>query len=343
MKRKCAAFVAVLAFAAVAQAGGWRYIGRGVYQGDSYYWTCYQKCGCWYYQKLCPVAQLPAVGTPTFWEKMAELGARTEELQSEADYVRSRYPGRYPVGSNTLTTGYNVLTQGYQQALVQGGTTLQATGAYVSPVDVNGLVHEAQRLQELAAGNSSQANSQVNSIVSTAVEGNSAAARIMAAGQVAAATIAASMPPPQTSTTIFQSRQVQGQAPQAATASFSQASPSPSDAVALLSHGLLMQNCAKCHDPLKHKGNMDVTGDPVGLAEFRDEIIRRIHLPPGNKDKMPPDPAPNVSEPVANGLVAGIPVRQRFAAAQNGLPIPPQAGDQPPAPPTDGTLPAPQN
>ncbi len=295
---------AVLSFATVTQAGTWEYVGHGVYRGDSYYWHAYQVCGCWKYEKLCAVVQCPQVGAPGFWEKMAELGARTDELQSQAEYVKSRYPGRYPVAANYETTGYSVLQQGY----VQGGSTPQSTGPAYFPIDLNAAIHEAQRIQELAGVNSSQANAQVNTIVNSAVEGNSAAARIMAAGQVAAATIAASVPPVQ-QTTVFQSKQVQ--------ASSGPPNMGPAgDSVSLLSHGLLMQNCAGCHSPRKLSGNLDLTVDPAALVSVRDLIEKKIvsgEMPKGH---------PHLSEAVVNGLLAGIP-RQTFAATP---PIP-----QPPA------------
>ncbi len=303
---------AVLSFATVTQAGTWEYVGHGVYRGDSYYWHAYQVCGCWKYEKLCAVVQCPQVGAPGFWEKMAELGARTDELQSQAEYVKSRYPGRYPVAANYETTGYSVLQQGY----VQGGSTPQSTGPAYFPIDLNAAIHEAQRIQELAGVNSSQANAQVNTIVNSAVEGNSAAARIMAAGQVAAATIAASVPPVQ-QTTVFQSKTL-------AAPGFQAASPvTTGDAVSLLSHGLLMQNCSGCHSPRKLSGNLDLTVDPAGLGAVRALIEQKIvsgEMPKGH---------PHLAEAVVNGMLAGIP-RQTFAATP---PIPQQPEDQPPLPP----------
>ncbi len=334
MKRAAIGFL-VLAFASVAQAGRWKYCGHGVYQGDNYFWAAHCVCGCWKYERLCAVENCPQPGTPGFWEKMAELNVKADELQAEKDYVTARWPGRYRA-ADVQTTGYSVMQQGY----VQGGTTLQATGAYIAPVDVNGIIHEAQRLQELAGVNSSQANAQVNTIVNSAVEGNSASARIIAAGQVAAATIAASMPPPQTNTTVFQSRSIASGPSVPATASFATVQPS-GDAVALLSHGLLVQQCAACHNPTKHAGNLDVTGDVSTLAAVRDEIERRITLPALDKDHMPRG-KPELSQSVVNGLLAGIP-RQTFAARVETPPIPQQPADQPPLPPQDGTPVAPQN
>ncbi len=324
MKRAAIGFI-VLAFASVAQAGRWQYCGHNVYQGDTYYWRAYCVCGCWKYEKLCPVANCPAPGTADFWTRMAELNAKTDELNNEADYVKSRWPGRYRA-ADVQTTGYSVLQQGY----VQGGTTLQSTGLAVSPVDVNGIIHEAQRLQELAGVNSSQANAQVNTIVNSAVEGNSAAARIMAAGQVATATIMAATPPT-SNTTVFQSRSISGPS-NAATASFAVQQPS-GDAVALLSHGLLVQQCAACHNPTKHAGNLDVTGDLSTLAAAREEIERRIRLPALDKDHMPKS-RPDLPQSVVNGILAGIPA-QTFAAHADTPPIP-TPPDQPPLPPQGG-------
>ncbi len=337
MKRILPMAVVLTMFASVAQAGRWQYCGRGVYAGDNYYYHAYKVCGCWKYDRLCAIADCPQPGTPDFWTRMAELNVKADELQSEADYVKSRWPGRYRA-ADVQTTGYSVLQQGY----VQGGTTLQATGAYIAPVDVNGIIHEAQRLQELAGVNSSQANAQVNTIVNSAVEGNSASARIIAAGQVAAATIAASMPPPQTNTTVFQSRSIASGPSVPTTASFATVQPS-GDAVALLSHGLLVQQCAACHNPTKHAGNLDVTGDLSTLATVRDEIERRIRLPALDKDHMPKNRA-ELSAAIVNGILAGVPT-QTFAAHHGDTPPIPQQpqGDQPPLPPQDGTPPAPQN
>jgi mono/diheme cytochrome c family protein len=314
MKKIIAAII--LSFAAVAQGGTWEYIGHGVYRGDSYYWSAYQKCGQWYYNKLAPVVQLPVVGAPGFWEKMAELNVHADEIADQSNYVRSRWPGRYPI-ANVETTGFNVLTQGYQPNLVRSGTTVETTGPNNDRVDINAIVHEAQRTLQLAGQNFSEMGAQTNTIVNNAVTGqiqiDTRAAQIKAVGEVVATALMATAPPPSTSTTVFQSHSIPN-ATSAPTASFQ----GSGDAVGLLSHGLLMQNCAKCHNQNKLSGGLDLTVDPAQLAPVREKIEAAIR-----SGKMPAK-GPQLSEPVINGILAGIP-SQRFAAP--GTPpilLPPQ-------------------
>ncbi len=328
MKRAAIGFL-VLAFASVAQAGTLKHIGRDIYRGDSYYWRVYCVCGCWQYQRLGLINDYPAPGTPGFYDRFAAKEFEAEENQRQADLIKARFPNAVVQPQNILTTGYNVMQQGYQTSLVQGGTTLQATGAYISPVDVNGIIHEAQRLQELAGVNSSQANAQVNSIVNSAVDGNSRYASIIAAGQVSAAAIAAATPPTQ-QTTVFQSRSIASGPSVPTTASFATVQPS-GDAVALLTHGLMTTYCAACHNPQKNKGEWSVTPNLDQLSLKRDAIEWAMHLPIDDPKHMPPRDKPQPNEAAKNGIVAGIP-RQTFAAHAETPPIP-QPQDQPPLPP----------
>lgn len=281
--------------------GEWTYLGGNRYRGSSWIWEAYYNCG-WHYNKILKLDD------PDFYTRYAELQFKDEDNQRKADLLRARQP--LQAAGQTVTTGFNILQQGYQKNLVQSGTTVQSTGEYFAPLDVNAMWHEAFRLKEASTAADHQLSQQLQGTVQTAVDGNSAVARIQAAKELALATLAATAPPPVTSATVFQSQTVQqptGFMPGVATAS---AQTSSNDAVALLSHGLLMQNCSACHNPRKQSGGLDLTVDPSQLATVRQRIEDAI-----TTGKMPKGKPP-LGESVVNGLLAGIPKQvmqqQRF-------------------------------
>lgn len=208
-------------------------------------------------------------------------------------------------GYNQQSTGFSV----YQQGYVTGGQTLQASAAYsVAQVDVNGLVHEAQRLADRVLGASEAATMGAQQLVQTAVDGNSKAAQITASASVAEAAIRAANPPT-TQTQVYQTGpapQQQGPPPPP------QAQPHTGDSGQINSalYGrIALASCTKCHSGQSPKAGLDLSlaalnsMGPAERGELAGRIANRID-PAAEADKRMPKGGQPLPAKMRDGLLA---------------------------------------
>ncbi len=307
----CAPAVAQEVIPAPGQ-GDWVNEGPGLWRGTSWHWRVTKNCyGCYSYQRLYPVVTVPVVGKPDFYELALQSLTKQQSETEQRQFLQQMFPVQalQTAGySNGYTkTGVSV----YQQGYVQGGSTLYGTATYsASNVDINGVIHEAQRLADRVLGASEAAVAGAQDIVATAVDGNSKAAQITASAQVAAAAIQAANPPVQrveatkTEPAPLPPQQMQ-QPPQP---------PGPhvgdSGSVNQLLYGkVALAQCTACHSGPAPKGSLDLSLaaiaslGPAERAELAGKVANRID-PAAEPDKRMPRGKPPLAQKMHDGLLA---------------------------------------
>lgn len=310
-------FVFVLyAASALAQVpapgqGDWVNLGNGYYRGSNWVWRVTSNCcGGYSYAKAYPVTQVPVVGQPGFYEQaLASLTKRETESEERA-FLTQMFPANALQTAGYQTTGFNVLQQGYAANYVTGGQTLQSSAAYaVQSVDVNGLVHEAQRLADRVLGASEAATMGAQQLVQTAVDGNSKAAEITASASVAEAAIRAANPPT-TQTQVYETKPVQ---PQYDRPPPPPAAPHTGDSGQINSalYGrIALASCVKCHSGQSPKASLDLSlaalksMGPEERAELAGRIANRIST--DDAEKRMPKGQPPLLPKMRDGLLAII-------------------------------------
>ncbi len=337
---KSVVIVLLLAASAVAQEaipapgqGDWVNEGPGLWRGTSWHWRVTKNCyGCYSYQRLYPVVAVPVVGKPDFYELALQSLTKQQSETEQRQFLQQMFPGQalQTAGySNGYTkTGVSV----YQQGYVQGGSTLYGTASYnASNVDVNGIIHEAQRLADRVLGASEAAVAGAQDIVATAVDGNSKAAQITASAQVAAAAIQAANPPVQrveaTKTEPappppIPRDQVDGMInrgelqpwtpPQPGATPPPPPGPHTGDSGSInqaLWGRIALQQCTACHSGPAPKGSLDLSLaaiaslGPAERAELAGKVANRID-PAADPDKRMPKGKPALAQKMHDGLLA---------------------------------------
>ncbi len=292
--------------------GDWVPLGNGYYRGNSWVWKVTQNCyGQYCYAKAYPVVTVPVVGQPDFYQ--AALASLTKQ-QSETEqrqFLQQMFPGQAlqtaGYANGYTKTGVSV----YQQGYVQGGQTLYGTASYnASNVDVNGIIHEAQRLADRVLGASEAAVAGAQDIVATAVDGNSKAAQITASAQVAAAAIQAANPPVQR----VEATRTEPAQPAQSTYQTPPPPPGPhtgdSGSVNQLLYGkVALAQCTACHSGPAPKGSLDLSLaaiaslGPAERAELAGKVANRID-PNAEPDKRMPKGKPALAQKMHDGLLA---------------------------------------
>jgi len=266
MFRKLICAITIL-FVATAAHASWRWVpdgtgyflrsdGHGNHDGFRY-----RKSGCNYY----PVAAIAT--TPQY----------KPDWQTSIVNAAYQLKDRQAFLAALEVAGLSVeQTQPYGNAsglsVIQSGSTVHGYAAHAAqamPVNVEALIHGSQRLVERLAGVTEQANNGASELVAQSID----AQKILAAGQVAAAAIAATQPP---RTEVHQWQQQSGQ--QANTFSAS----GTGDLSALLrtvGTNILQTKCAACHGAGKAAAQL--------TTDNAEDILRRIALPSDHKDFMP--------------------------------------------------------
>ncbi len=295
--------------------GDWVNEGPGLWRGTSWHWRVTKNCyGCYSYQRLYPVVAVPVVGKPDFYELALQSLTKQQSETEQRQFLQQMFPGQalQTAGySNGYTkTGVSV----YQQGYVQGGQTLYGTASYnASNVDVNGIIHEAQRLADRVLGASEAAVAGAQDIVATAVDGNSKAAQITASAQVAAAAIQAANPPVQR---VEATRTEPAQPAQPAQPTYQTPPPPPgphtgdSGSINQALWGrIALQQCTACHSGAAPKGQLDLSLSaiaslgPAERAELAGKVANRID-PAAPEDKRMPRGKPPLAQKMHDGLLA---------------------------------------
>lgn len=252
------------------------------------------------------------MAAPDFYELALKSLTQQESDSEKRSFLESRFPAvaMRANGYNQQTTGFNV----YQQGYVQSGQTLQSSAAYaVQAVDVNGLVHEAQRLADRVLGASEAATAGAQQLVQTAVDGNSKAAQITASASVAEAAIRAANPPV-TQTQVYETK------PAAPQQQYDRAPPPPPQAAphtgdsgsinSALYGRIALASCVKCHSGQSPKANLDLSlaalksMGPEERADLAGKIANRISS--DDPEKRMPRGQPPLLPKMRDGLLAII-------------------------------------
>ncbi len=310
--------IAFSATACLAQApppgpGDWVPLGNNYWRGSSYVWKVTQNCyGQYCYAKAYPVVTVPVVGQTGFYEQALASLTKQQSETEQRQFLQQMFPGQAlqtaGYANGYTKTGVSV----YQQGYVQGGQTLYGTASYnASNVDVNGIIHEAQRLADRVLGASEAAVAGAQDIVATAVDGNSKAAQITASAQVAAAAIQAANPPVQR----VEATKVEP-APVPPQPTYQQPPPPPgphtgdSGSVNSALYGrIALASCTSCHSGPAPKGSLDLSLaaiaslGPAERAELAGKVANRID-PAAPEDKRMPRGKPPLAQKMHDGLLA---------------------------------------
>lgn len=244
------------------------------------------KCCGYKYYKLYkfPVVSLN-VKAEDFETRLADNISREEIQGRREQLLRDAYPEHFTAlqgGAQyaSATTGFKISQQGY--GLVNSGSTLWANAAYQAQpyrTDIGPLIREAQRLAAHTMGLTVQATSGANQLVGQVIEGDTAVARIRAAGEVTVAAVQAAQPPittvEGTQTLPYQTQQQPQYQPQYQQQAqpYDQGQPAPPDQGSVFRQQGIDDNpqklrgyaqvgfgtCAKCHTGAAPKADLLLT------------------------------------------------------------------------------------